>query len=284
MVLEISTRGVGIFSLKVIKISFIHGHIVDIFEIVLLYFGCVKTRQIKDNPRGFDEQDVHMANPEFGKTNGSVAKFLEPNPENEERTYQIGIAFVGRGDESQHYGHAEIIIRDGDGLHKIQSHNNLDLTEGPPSVDQDEIERSGPQKLLKADNTRLRLLHLRNANDGGNSLELVLEAKREVRFYKYIDLYRICTTERRLKHIALRSCPQEHIALTDDCATFCHWFLEGLLDHLLERGDSHGGIDKDEYDNQKRLLTTQIHIKGGLVGDVEWRTYSPRHTFKIGNQ
>ncbi|KAI1358275.1 hypothetical protein F5Y08DRAFT_322254 [Xylaria arbuscula] len=200
-----------------------------------------------------------------------VEAFLAPRPENQEISYQIGIAFVGKHNTGSGGGHAEIVIRDGNGLYELGPPSHLDLSCTPVGVDLDDLIRAGPCKLIKTQNIQLRVLHLRNANDGSGSLQLALETKSRVQYYRYTDLYRIRTTERQFKHIALISCQDEYNILADDCATYCQTFLNRLLDHLLDKGQRNGGIGKDEYRRQKYLLEQQIHVEGGLVGEAEWR-------------
>lgn len=231
-------------------------------------------RLIKDIPLGFDKQDVYMAYQASLWNRSRVSAFLAPSHENEAKIYQIGIAFVGKHNASPGSGHAEIVIRDGNGLCELGPPLHLDLTAAPSGVDSGELIRAGPSKLIATGNIRIRVLHLRNAKDGGDSLRLALEQRSKLQHYRYIDLYRIRTTERRLRHLSLLSCPEEYNTLVDDCATFCQTFLNKLLGHLLDLGKNNGGIDRDQYKYQKHLLEQQIHIEGGVLGQVEWRAAS----------
>ncbi|KAI1457500.1 hypothetical protein F4805DRAFT_428030 [Annulohypoxylon moriforme] len=226
-----------------------------------------KPRVIKGVPKGFDCQDIKMAN----EAKSKITQYLVPSSNNKENSYQIGVAFIGRGEGSLlSSGHAEIVIRDGDGLRKIPPPNNLNLTLNSSTMDQNELTRSGPDTIFKTNDVRLRVCHIHNTNDRIDSLELTLEERPKVQYYKYFDLYRIPMTERRLKHLALISCPKFYTILADDCATFCRNFLEELSAHLLERGKDGGGIDRDQYSLQKRFLR-HIRIEDGWVGAVEWR-------------
>ncbi|KAK5635506.1 hypothetical protein RRF57_011218 [Xylaria bambusicola] len=230
-----------------------------------------KPRTIKDIPLGFDKQDVDMANQASLWNHTKISNFLAASPGNEEKSYQIGIAFVGGRNSSLGRGHAEIVIRDGHGLREISPSTQLNLTVSRSSFDSMDSIRAGPCQLIATENIRLRILHLCNANDGGDSLQVVFETRPKVLANRYSDLYRIRTTERRLKHLALRSCSGDYNILVDDCATFCQAFLNGLLDHLVDRGNNNGGIDRDEHRYQKNLLAKQIHIEDGLAGAAEWR-------------
>ncbi|KAI0876224.1 hypothetical protein GGS24DRAFT_248704 [Hypoxylon argillaceum] len=236
---------------------------------VLLSFMRAEPRTIKDVPSGFNEEDIKMANQKALWNQAKITEFLAPSPQNQERIYQIGIAFVGGRHSSVRCGHAEIVVRDGDGLSEISPPTYLDLTVSPSNLDSEELLRSGPCELAAASNIRLRVLHLRNAIDGSDSLELEFKKRTGVRPYKYIDLYRIHATERRLKHLALRSCSEEYNILVDDCATFCQEFLNRLLDHLLDLGKRNGGIDRDQHKYQRQILGQLIHIEDGLAGEAE---------------
>ncbi|KAI1101322.1 hypothetical protein F4804DRAFT_13927 [Jackrogersella minutella] len=239
---------------------------------VLFNLMGAKPRVIKDVPKGFDDQDIKIANGEDTK----AAQMLAPSSRNKENTYQIGIAFVGRGGGSLlRGGHAEIVIRDGDGLSKISPPSDLNLTVSSSTIDQNDLTRSGPYALFNTDGVRLRVCHIHNTNDRIDSLELTLEERPKVQYYKYLDLYRIRMTERRLKYLALRSCPQKYTILVDDCATYCRVFLDKLLDYLLERGKGRGGIDRDQYSHQKCRLRHACHIEDGWAGKMECRTASP---------
>ncbi|OTB09394.1 hypothetical protein M426DRAFT_6668 [Hypoxylon sp. CI-4A] len=239
---------------------------------LILYCISSKPRSVKAVPFGFDEEDIEMANAAFQrnyKRVASVMEFLAPSPQNQETSYQIGIAFLGGTvDSCLRLGHAEIVILDGDGLTNLRFPNSFDLTLSPPSIDPEELVRASHVPSI-TDNIRLRVLHIRNARDGDDSLELVLETKKTIQPYRYMDLYRIHMTERQLKHLAMLACPEKYIVLVDDCATFSFHFLKNLLGHLRDRGKHNGGIDRAQYKRQIRLLEKQIHIENGWKGTKE---------------
>lgn len=224
-------------------------------------FQCI--RGIKSIPIGFDYDDLIMASQKNKPDKEKLEAFL--TAPDDYREYQIGIAFVGRGNNK--LGHAEIILRHGN-LDMISPPNNLDLTTSPPIFASEKFAVVHDGQISPECKITLRALHLRNAHDGTDDLVLALEeieAPRTVRYYRHANLYRIRMTERMLKHFALLSCPLQHRLLADDCATFAYNFLTRLLDHLNDRGD----ITEEVLHSQKELLVQHNHIADGSMGESE---------------
>jgi hypothetical protein len=218
----------------------------------------------------FEPEDAEMASLENPPTEEDLRNFLN---EGEEKVYQIGIAFVGNG-------HAEVVIRDGD-LNGTNPPKNLDLTTNPPTIAPDEfvIHRvTSDNERLEPNGGCLRVFHLRNVKDsdrvevkpqgpGDPGLVLALEQPQSLKFNRYADLYRIRTTERRLKHFALISCPKKHVLLISDCSKVAQNFLTKLLDDLHHRYPEH--IDEQKLRVQKDLLTRENHVSDGSYGVSE---------------
>jgi len=217
-------------------------------------------RQIEDVPVGFDCEDVKMASMTTLPDPVELEKFLALTDDSLQKEYQIGLAFLATT------GHAEVVLRHGN-LSAGHERTNLDLTSQPPIISSRNLLVLEDGELKKAKDIELRILHLRYTNGDSSSLELALEKtpSGNVQYCRYVDLYRIRTTERQLRQIALRSCPSLHCILLDDCATFAYNFLTGVLDHL----ESRGLLSKTQKSSQRQLLLWENHVINGVVGQSE---------------
>ncbi|KAK7222729.1 hypothetical protein V2G26_010732 [Clonostachys chloroleuca] len=199
------------------------------------------SRQIHDIPIGFDHEDITMASPEAQKKSQLVENFLAPDNQNPEKHYNIGLAFMGKR------GHAAVVLQECN----LAADGNLPRFETRFSITRDG----------KLPNNNVRLVHIRFGKL--NKLELALEIPLSRRFYRHVSLYRIYTTERTLKHIALQSCPSEHRYLVADCATFAYNFLRGVLGHLKNQGDI------TDLRPHLEVLVRHNHIMDGSAGKSE---------------
>lgn len=214
-----------------------------------------RERGIKSHPIGFDNQDLVMANQASPSKKASLRSVLLATADLED--YQIGLAFVGKG-------HAEVILRHGD-LINVVPPKNLDLTASPATFHSNEFVVFENSEVCSGDSVYVRVLHIRNARDGTDDLVLALEETPKVKYYRYADLYRIQTTERWLRHLALLSCPDRHRLVVEDCATFAYNFLINILQDLETRGY----IDEAVVQVQQELLIQHNHIMDGSLGKSE---------------
>lgn len=170
---------------------------------------------------------------------------------------------MGAEEGSLRLGHAAVV------LHVQQEYDLHDTTPSPPFT-------SNPNTARDVELRRggdVKVLHIRFVSpDNKNKLVLALDEsttlgnpEQPLMLYRYVDLYRIRTTERVLKHIALRFCPAQHRALVADCATFTYNFLTELLGYLENRGS----ITEDELENHRKALVRVIHIEDGIQGESE---------------
>jgi hypothetical protein len=235
-------------------------------ELVVPFEQSCFARQIEDCVIGFDKDDIRMANMITPPDQTELEGFLALNDPAMQQEYQIGLAFVGKT------GHAEVVIRHG-GLSGVASPANLDLTGDRPVFAARRLVVARGGVLRSADGPGLRLLHIRfsprDRNPGRNrqTLEFALEPppSGKISYYRFADLYRFRTTERLLRHVALKSCPPEHRILVDDCATLAYNFLTGLLEHW----ESRGSISQTEHARQRLLLLWHNHVSDGVFGGLE---------------
>ncbi|PMD64516.1 uncharacterized protein K444DRAFT_302973 [Hyaloscypha bicolor E] len=226
-------------------------------------------RPIADSPYGFDDEDIMMAEPERDKE--AVWNFLKLSQENQERDYQIGVAFVSDqniSDGKIHLGHAAVVLRD----HDLNEQLTLRFVS--------KITEQVNGELPTEDN--LRLLHLCFNKVGGKPDEMVLALEPRMfplKFYRHIELLQVRTTERLLKHIAVQSCPRNHRDIVDDCATFARNFFRKLLTHLRDCG----AINEKDLEDQVRTLVKHIHIEDGSAGKFENESRENRTLGEVGN-
>lgn len=235
-------------------------------ELVVPFEQSCFAKQIEDCVIGFDKDDIRMANMTSPPDRTELEGFLALDDPAMQQEYQIGLAFVGKN------GHAEVAIRHGD-LSGVASPANLDLTVDPPIFAARRLVVTRGGALRTTDGPCLRLLHIRfpprdrNPDRHHQTLELALEPPPlgKISYYRFADLYRLRTTERLLRHIALQSCPPEHRILVNDCATFAYNFLTGLLEYL----ESRGSISQTEHARQRWLLLWHNHVSEGVFGGSE---------------
>lgn len=218
------------------------------------------TSDIRDVPVGFDHKDMAMASEIRPTDPAELEAYLGQDDHSEQREYQIGLAFVGSS------GHAEVVLRDGN-LSAVAAPTNLDMTSRPPAIAPHKLVLCYHDELPRMDGIRVRLLHVRYPVGDRRSLELALEPRPSgrVSFYRFADLYRIQTTERHLRWLALQSCPARHCPLLNDCATFAYNFLTALLDHLKDRGC----ISEKQHYHQRLLLVWHNHVRNGVLAQSE---------------
>lgn len=213
---------------------------------VFTFFEVLHRKPILDNPVGFTKKDVEMAHPDADK--GKVKDFLAPQSGNQRRTYLVGAGFIG---PSPKQGHAAIVIRDCEPIDKTLS------------IEPEFKIESG--KTLRAEGN-LRLLHLRFKERGSAEYVLALDAKdKAIQCYRYFDIFRISTTERTLRHLALTSCQPDYSLLVADCASFARDFTTNLLAHLKDLNV----INEKEFSEYEKRLVGYIHIEDGWIGESE---------------
>ncbi|KAI0482986.1 hypothetical protein GGR56DRAFT_218696 [Xylariaceae sp. FL0804] len=200
-------------------------------------------RQIADCPEGFESENVYWAMRENRSNHQGLEDFLSSGDENPEKCYDIGIAYL----KPQH--HAVVVLKSCDAEATLQTdfatiyekHTNGDLP------------HSG-----------IRRLDIRFPPGATDRLVLKLATPRKkLEFSRYHELYRVRTTERRLRHIALQSCPERHRYMIGDCATFVFNFLAGVLCHLESRGAIRNIEPYIQY------LISHNHVSGGTFGPTE---------------
>ncbi|KAK7967868.1 uncharacterized protein PG986_002145 [Apiospora aurea] len=175
--------------------------------------------------------------------------FLKPSETNPEKQFEIGIARKKR--------HASVIIQD------IKP-------DGPNSSRTYFEDAFKPNKNYSFDVPNYQILHIRFTEPGAGRTEQLValgldtpDKRRDVD--QYDRLYRIRTTDRMLKYIALISCPAHHAVMTSDCATFAHNFLTELLDRLLKEGH----MDKEKYRQIIKSLVKHVRAANGPLGQTE---------------
>lgn len=216
-------------------------------------------RAIRKHPIGFENEDVEMAKPPIKE---NIKAFLRPDDLNE-RDYQISVAFI----PNPRGGHAAVVLRDYDLDDANPPFESIFRIHKTPFGEYRGPSPGGYPTIPLEDN--LRLLHLRLAPKEPKKpreLELALEIPSgPVEYYRHVDLYRVRTTERVLKHIALQSCPGQHRVLVDDCATFVYNFSMGLLRYLV----NDKVIEEEVLKSEMKRLIRNNHIKDGLIGESE---------------
>lgn len=201
-----------------------------------------RDRGIADDPEGFDRDDILWAASIYHQNTTGLKAFLAPGDFNQAHCYHVSLAYLKPS------SHAAIILRD--------DRSNADTPFETIYRDYEHSDFSG---------TQIRRLHLRFSEGVDDTMALVLSPQKttNMRFSRYHELYRVCMTERRLRHIALQSCPDRHEYVTNDCATFALNFLAGLLTYLESQGTIPG---IEPYMN--RLLHYN-HLYGGVLGATE---------------
>lgn len=209
---------------------------------------------VANEPDGFEDEDVEMA--KRGTDEKTIQEHLAPSPQNQIRDYRIGAAFMRGRDGSLRLGHAAVVLRD------------YGLKDKQPSPFESKITVDSEGELPpEVDN--LKLLHLHFSHTEENKMVLALDVvKRPVKYYRHVDLLRIRTTERLLKHIALQSCPSQHRILVQDCATFARNFFTRLLRHLKD-SPVLSGLSEKELKKQINIVVQNIRIEEGSIGESE---------------
>lgn len=201
-------------------------------------------RQIADDPVGFDEEDIFWAMRQNRQNHEEeMERFLAPCVQNLEKYYNIGVAYL------KSRGHAVIILRDY-------------ISDTHPSLPFKTIYE--PHTNGKLPDSGVRVLDIRYWAGVKDKLKLVLaHPQKELDFSRYHELYFVRTTERRLRHIALQSCPETHQYLKEDCATFTFYFLTELLRYL----ENQRIIPSNEP--YMKYILHRNHVREGLLGATE---------------
>ncbi|CAI6100632.1 unnamed protein product [Clonostachys chloroleuca] len=196
---------------------------------VFTFFEVLHRKPILDNPVGFTKKDVEMAHPDADK--GKVKDF----------------------------SHLSLEIK-GEPIWWV-----LALSVRVPSKATQQSSYETSDKTLRAEGN-LRLLHLRFKERGSAEYVLALDAKdKAIQCYRYFDIFRISTTERTLRHLALTSCQPDYSLLVADCASFARDFTTNLLAHLKDLNV----INEKEFSEYEKRLVGYIHIEDGWIGESE---------------
>lgn len=200
-------------------------------------------RQISNYPEGFNAADVYWSTEEALRNQEGLDGFLAPSVQNPEKYYHVGVVY------SESRGSATVTLRDCD--------SNTRAPTGFETIYKSHKDGKLPRKGVRV----LGILPSAVARD---SLAFVLlEPMVEQDFDRHHELYCVQLTERRLRHIALQSCPEEHQHIKNDSATFISNFLSNLLGHL----ESQDMIcNAESYMVYLRRLN---HVNGGLIGTTE---------------
>ncbi|KAK8061700.1 hypothetical protein PG994_008066 [Apiospora phragmitis] len=197
-------------------------------------------RSSVESVKGFSFDDIIWARHEDASQ--ALADYLAPSEHNQARRYHIGVAYL------QPKGHAAIILQDG--------------SSGKATPFEIIYRQYENEKLPAAG---VRLLHIRFLAGRSDTFTLVLSEPqtRNLRFIRYHDLYRIYTTERVIRHAALRACPQSHQYITSDCATYVFNFLNELLGYLGKQ------CVKSNMEPHVNYLALHNHVYDGALGALE---------------
>jgi hypothetical protein len=200
-------------------------------------------RQIANDPVGFEVEDIYWAMHQNRQNHEELERFLAPGAQNPENYYHIGVAYL------KPKGHAAIILRDS-------------VSDANPPRQFKTIYES--HKNGKLPDSGIRLLDIRFSADAKETLALVLaRPKKKWDFSRYHELYCVYTSERRLRHIALQSCPTTHQYLKNDCATFVSYFLTGVLSYLEKQ------LIIRSIEPYVSYLMRRNHVHDGLLGATE---------------
>lgn len=210
------------------------------------------SKPIKLEPHGFDQTDIDMADENANPQD--VEAYLNKEGAT---CFKVGVAFVGGADDgSLRLGHAEIVIQKSTHPAGVKEATaDQPLVAYRPVVQGKKDEKSF---LPKSD---LILIHICFPPNDTSELWLVYKKSlRALEYYRYVEMLSIYTTERTLKHVALKACPERHSVVVSDCASVARSFISGLFDIL-------GGSPAE----LKQLLEN-IHIEDGWVGVSEDRS------------
>ncbi|KAK7962898.1 uncharacterized protein PG986_003723 [Apiospora aurea] len=189
---------------------------------------------------GFSLQDILWARRQ--DQDPALTDYLATSEQNQARRYHIGVAYL------EPKGHAAVILQTG-------SPRETTVFET--------VYRYYESDVLPV--TGVRLLHVRFLPNRRDAFALVLSQplRKSLRFIRHHDLYRVRTTERTIRHIALRACPSSHQYITSDCATYVSNFLGELLGHLVKQ------CAKPNAEAHVDYLAHHNHVSEGKLGALE---------------
>jgi len=230
------------------------------------------TGGVQDLPRGVDSNDLKMAK-ETDKT--KVQEYLDdPKPGNESTYFKIGAGFFPQpGSERLKLGHAAVLIRACDKLTPDDPVLNLEKPLHIMSLKDSKPRRETPEDF--SNNGTVILIHLRYADERRTEYVMAFEERNTpLTLYKYIDLCRVYTTKRMLKHIMINISPALHSLVVSDCATVVRGFVQELASQLnvtklVSELDAAPGISEKDLQNWKKELVEYIISEGGSVAESE---------------
>jgi len=231
------------------------------------------TGVVQDEPRGVDSNDVKMAK-ETDKE--KVRKYLGPQPGNLSTYFKIGAGFFRQsGSDRLNLGHAAVLIRACD---KLTPDDPVLSLEKPLHIMR--LEDSKPRREEPADFSkkgRVILIHLRYADERKKEYVTAFEERNTplpLPLYKYIDLCRVYTTKRMLKHIMINVSPGLHSLVVSDCASVVRGFVQELASQLnvtklVSELDAAPGISEEDLQKWKKELVEYIISEGESFGESE---------------
>ncbi|KAK8043358.1 methyltransferase type 11 [Apiospora rasikravindrae] len=171
-----------------------------------------------------------------------LENWLAPGVHNRALRYHVGVAYL------EPKGHAAVILQNG------RSNEVARFETTYRYYEYDALPAAGA-----------RLLHVRFLPGRRDAFALVLSQPlpRNLRFIRYHDLYRVHTTERTIRHLALRACPSSHQYITSDCATYAFNFLGELLGHLAKQ------CARSSIQPHVDYLALHNHVQEGSLGALE---------------